>query len=298
MGTMRQFTITWNVEASHDGMQLREFLRIEKHISRSALSDIKFHGGGLLVNGLEKTVRYKLQEGDNVQVIFPQEEKSEHMLPEKMKLDIIHEDDHFIVVNKQAGIPTIPSRYHFSGSLAQGIFYYYKEQGINETIHIVNRLDRDTSGLVVIAKHRYAHSLLSIQQRNNEIKRSYLAVVHGQLAHKEGKITARIGRKEGSIIERGVTDDGQDAVTHYQLLKQYQDYALLSLELETGRTHQIRVHLSHIGHPLLGDDLYGGKRELISRQALHSHSAAFFHPFCEQERSFQALLPKDIAILL
>ncbi|WP_226659368.1 RluA family pseudouridine synthase [Pseudalkalibacillus hwajinpoensis] len=287
--------MTWLVLKKEEGMGLREFLLREKNMSRSMLTDIKFKGGELLVNGTHHNVRTILSEGDVVEVVFPEEKVSETMKPRQMPLRICYEDDHFLLINKQANLPTIPSR-HSTESLAEGVLYYYETRKWKRTIHAVNRLDRDTSGLVLFAKHRYAHDLLSQQQKSKEMKRSYLALVHGEVEG-QGKVEAPIGRKDGSIIERTVRPDGQYALTDYHTIKQYSGFSLLQLSLQTGRTHQIRVHMSHLGHPLLGDDLYGGTKELISRQALHSAKLEFYHPFLQKKLRFEAELEDDMRTL-
>ncbi|WP_377889570.1 RluA family pseudouridine synthase [Alkalihalobacillus sp. R86527] len=290
---MSDVRFTWEVGDLQDGMLMREFLLREKTLSRSMLTDIKFKGGELRVNGEVKNVRTTLQKGDIVEVLFPVEEVSESMSPITMPLRIIYEDDHYLLINKTSNVPTIPSR-HSESSLAQGVLAYYKENKLNRTIHAVNRLDRDTSGLVLFAKHRFAHDLLSKQQQNKTMKRSYYAIVHGTLDKEEGVIDRPIGRKEGSIIERTVRGDGQGAVTHYRTIQKCGANSLLEIELLTGRTHQIRVHMSSVGHPLLGDDLYGGRKEGINRQALHSKSLEFYHPFLEKTLTFSIELEQDM----
>ncbi|WP_035349748.1 RluA family pseudouridine synthase [Fictibacillus gelatini] len=292
------FKISWKVTEAESGMMLREFLRVHKKISKSALTDIKFSGGVLQVNGEDVTVRKVLAQGDFVEVIFPPEKVSEHMESEEMPLDILYEDDHLLIVNKPPGIPTIPSRYQNFGSLAQGVLSYYEKNGIQSTFHAVNRLDRDTSGIVIIAKHRFAHALLSEQQKNKTLKRTYIAVVHGLITEKTGVITGKIGRNPNSIVERMVREDGQEAITHYSVIDERDDKSTVTLQLETGRTHQIRVHMAYIGHPLIGDDLYGGTKEEIDRQALHSYQASFFHPFLEKEIEVTAPLPSDMRKLM
>ena len=287
--------MTWLVVESEAGMGLREFLLREKNMSRSMLTDIKFKGGDLLVNGIHQNVRTVLCKGDVVEAVFPEEKVSETMVPKEVPLRICYEDDHFLLINKQANLPTIPSR-HSTESLAEGVLYYYQTKKWKRTIHAVNRLDRDTSGLVLFAKHRYAHDLLSQQQKRKEMKRSYLAVVHGEV-NGHGEVEAPIGRKEGSIIERAVRPDGQYALTRYHTVERYSNFSLLQLSLQTGRTHQIRVHMAYLGHPLLGDDLYGGTKELISRQALHSAELEFYHPFLQKKLRFEAELDDDMKTL-
>ena len=290
---MRNVKFHWKVEARHDQCFLREFLRGEKEISRLALTQIK-HDGKLLVNGEEVTVRAILKQGDEVTVIFPTEERGEGMQARNIPLHIVYEDDHLLVINKQANLPTIPSKYHPDYSLANAVIHYYDKNKIPTTFHAVNRLDRDTTGLMIVAKHRYAHDLFSKEQRAGTIKRTYVAIVHGHLKQEYGVINAPIGRKEDSIIERAVRKDGQEAITHFKVVKPLQEEMIVELSLETGRTHQIRVHMASVGHPLLGDDLYGGSLDKINRQALHSWQLQFFHPILKEEMSFMIDLPPDM----
>lgn len=253
--------------------------------------------GQILVNGEPKTVRYQLKMDDVLEIHVPIE-KSESMHPEKMPLDIVYEDEDVIVVNKLAGIPTIPSRLHPNGTLANSLLYYYKNNHIPYTIHVVTRLDKDTSGLVLIAKHPYSHSLLSSMQQNGKIERKYVAIVHGNLHCESGTIDEPIGRKPNSIIERTVMQTGKRAITHYKRIKQTEQYAVVEVELETGRTHQIRVHFSYLGNPLVGDDLYGGKTGMIKRQALHCSEITFTHPFTKEYITVQSDLPEDLISII
>lgn len=287
------FEMQWTVNEHHVGQMIKEFLKV-KEISRIALTDIKFKGGKILVNNTEVNVRYVLKADDNVTVIFPPENPSEGVTGEKIKLEILFEDAFILVVNKPAGMSTIPSREHPRGSLANALVGYYEEIGIRATSHIVTRLDRDTSGIVLIAKHRHVHHLLSKQQQNGHVKRTYEALAEGSLKLDRGSIEEHIGRKSDSIIEREVRSDGQYACTHYKVLKRYNKFTHVELQLETGRTHQIRVHMSFIGHPLLGDDLYGGNLFLISRQALHCKKIHFLHPLSGMEMNFAAPLSLDM----
>ncbi|MBN3555009.1 RluA family pseudouridine synthase [Fictibacillus nanhaiensis] len=292
---MNTFTFTWVVQNEEAPVLLREYLK-SKQISKAALTDIKFHGGALFVNKKEVTVRTMLNSGDEVTVWFPPEKKSSSMEAENISLDIIYEDPHFIAVLKPAGMPTIPSLYQPNGSLASAILYHYQINDIPSTFHAVNRLDKDTSGIVLIAKHRFAHSLMSTQQKDKVIKREYIAFVHGELKEERGTIDQPIARNPESIIERMISEDGQRSITHYEKLDfvEHLNFSVVSLRLETGRTHQIRVHMSSIGHPLLGDDLYGGKLEMIERQALHSEKTSFIHPFTGERILLVADLPTDM----
>ncbi|WP_210610982.1 RluA family pseudouridine synthase [Priestia flexa] len=291
------FTLTWNVTDSFSGSLLRDFLK-RQHISRAALTDIKFKGGCIEVNGEKVNVRYKLTTGDFVKVTFPPEYPSESLKPTCLPLDVIYEDDYLLVINKSAGMPSIPTREHLNDSLSNALLLYYEQNSIASTIHLVNRLDRDTSGLLIVAKYRHVHFLFSQAQEQRAIKRTYRALVHGTLSKKEGIINAPIGRKNDSIIERVVRSDGQYAVTHYKVIEEYDGFSEVDLQLDTGRTHQIRVHMEYLGNPLLGDSLYGGSRERISRQALHSYKLTFFHPILQREVSFQSPLPDDMQRLV
>ncbi|WP_251552456.1 RluA family pseudouridine synthase [Neobacillus muris] len=288
-----RFQLEWVIEKEDSGLILRDFLK-RKEISRTALTDIKFKGGDILVNGEAVTVRYSLKAQDLLTVIFPNEEPSAGFSGEDIPLNIIFEDDYLLIVNKPAYMNTIPSREHPAGSLANALMGYYEKIGLPATAHIVTRLDRDTSGIVLIAKHRHVHHLFSMMQRDHLVNRTYEALAEGGISADTGTITAPIGRKEQSIIEREVRPDGQYARTHYRVLNRYSQFTQIELNLETGRTHQIRVHMSYLGHPLLGDDLYGGDTAIINRQALHCKKIAFIHPITHQELVFTAALPLDM----
>ncbi|MFJ5963767.1 RluA family pseudouridine synthase [Bacillus sp. NPDC093026] len=281
------------------GLLLKDYL-IDLGISKRMLTDIKFDGGDLLINGEHVTVRYELNEGDTLTIIFPEEKVSEGLKPVDIPLNILFEDEHVLVLNKKPSIPSIPSREHPENSIANGLLHHYAQQSIHLTVHLVNRLDRDTSGVMLVAKHRFAHSLLSKAQKKGEVKRTYRAFTHGIISKKQGTIRARIARKGDSIIERMVDENGQDAVTHYTVkaLHTGLDMSDVSLVLETGRTHQIRVHMQYIGHPLIGDTLYGGTKERMDRQALHSETLVFPHPMTGEQMTFSAPLPWDMQSLL
>lgn len=294
---MSNFTLQWKIETADHGKLVRDFLK-EQDISKRALTDIKFSGGRILIDGEEVTVRRPLHNGELLKVEFPIESKSESMSGEDIPLDIIYEDDSLFVVNKPAGMSTIPSREHPSGSLANGIIGYYERINLQATVHIVTRLDRDTSGLVLIAKHRHVHHLLSKQQKEGKVKRVYEAIAEGTFLYEKGTVEKPIGRKSDSIIEREVQEGGQYACTHYEVIEQFPAFAHVKLILETGRTHQIRVHLSSMGHPLLGDDLYGGHLSKMNRQALHCCHIQFFHPIIKETFQFAAPLPSDMKQLL
>ncbi|PLT33889.1 RluA family pseudouridine synthase [Bacillus sp. V5-8f] len=292
-----RFKLHWVASERETGMLLREFLR-QRQISRRALAAIKFEGGLILVNGTEATVRYSLKDGDIVQLIFPLEEPSTGLIAEMIPLTIKYEDDFILVVSKPPFMNTIPSREHPAGSLANALAGYYRDKGLASTIHVVTRLDRDTSGLVLVAKHSHIHHLLSEQQKQGKVKRRYIAVAEGYIKEDSGRIEEPIGRKPTSIIEREVRADGQYACTLFEVAGRAKGYSVVRLQLLTGRTHQIRVHLSYFGFPLAGDDLYGGSTKDISRQALHCNSLKFCHPFLNKELVFEEPLPLDMHQLL
>ncbi|RFU64112.1 RluA family pseudouridine synthase [Peribacillus glennii] len=291
------FKLHWVASERESGMILREFIR-QRQISRRALAAIKFGGGLILVNEKEATVRYVLKGGDRIQVIFPPEEPSSGLVAEMIPLTIKYEDEFILVVAKPPFMSTIPSREHPAGSLANALAWYYRDKGLPSTIHVVTRLDRDTSGLVLVAKHSHVHHLLSEQQKQGLVKRKYIAIAEGYVEERSGKIEEPIGRKPTSIIEREVRADGQYACTLFEVTGRSSSYSLMSLQLLTGRTHQIRVHLSHYGFPLAGDDLYGGSTKDISRQALHCSNLKFFHPFLNKQMVFEEPLPEDMRKLL
>ncbi len=290
---MAPFSLNWVIER-HDVDKIIKYFLAEHSISRRALTDIKFNGGFIKVNGKEENVLYKLKTGDILEVIFPPEERSESLLKEHIPLDIVYEDQSILVINKPPYMSTIPSREHPTGSLANALMGYYEKKSLESSAHIVTRLDRNTSGLVLIAKNRYIHHLCSLLQQRREIKRTYQALIAGYFNEKSGTIEAPIGRKKTSIIEREVRPDGQYACTHFEVLKQYDGFSHIKLWLDTGRTHQIRVHMSYMGHPLLGDELYGGSTSRFKRQALHCSDLQFIHPITKEEIVLHCEIPADI----
>jgi 23S rRNA pseudouridine1911/1915/1917 synthase len=292
-----RFRLSWIINEKNQDKLIKDFLK-EQAISRTALTDIKFKGGNILVNEKEVNVRYKLKLEDELVLYFPLEVPSEGVGGENIPLDIVFEDDYLLVVNKPPAMNTIPSREHPVGSLANALVGYYDKIGIAATSHIVTRLDRNTSGLVLIAKHRHVHHLFSEAQKRGQVKRTYEAFASGVISDDQGRIEEPIGRKDDSIIEREVRADGQYACTNFQVFDRYDGFTHLELQLETGRTHQIRVHMVFLGHPLLGDDLYGGETKLISRQALHCRRLRFFHPFLLDEMEFSCELPEDMKRLI
>ena len=223
------------------------------------------------------------------------EEDNNNIVHIKMDLKIIYEDEALLIIDKPAGIPVHPSILHYTNSLSNGVKYYFDSINLKKKIRPVNRLDRNTSGIVIFAKNQYIQECLIHQMQTKEFKKTYLAVVEGHLKKLNGTIDAPITRKENSIIERCVAENGEKSITHYKVLKQNfeKNYDIVECLLETGRTHQIRVHLSYIGHPLIGDTLYGNNSKYISRQALHAYKVEFIHPITNKLTQFTSDLPKD-----
>ncbi|TFD99308.1 RluA family pseudouridine synthase [Jeotgalibacillus salarius] len=283
----------WTVEVEEQEMLLREFVGL-KGISKRGLTAIKYEGGGLFLNGEEVTVRKKIQPGDTVKIYFPEETRSGSLVSENLGLEVLYEDQWLIVVNKPAGMNTIPSRDKPRGSLANGLAGYFDYHQIAAGVHIATRLDKDTSGVVLAAKYAHVHHLLSEMQKLNQISREYTAIAEGNVLLDEGTINQPISRDPSSIITRIVDAEGQRAVTHYKKVAAGHAHTMLSFQLETGRTHQIRVHTSWLGHPLAGDDLYGGEVRFINRQALHCRKLMLHHPVTGEELEVVSPLPDDI----
>ena len=222
-------------------------------------------------------------------------ECSEKIPAVNIPFQIIYEDEDILVVNKPAGLPMHPSMKNYRYSLANALVWYYQQQNEPFIFRCANRLDRDTSGLTVVAKHMVSANILSGMGYRHEIEREYLAIIRGRVVPASGTIDAPLSRREGSLIERKVDfEKGERAVTHYQVVEEKNGHSLVSLRLETGRTHQIRIHLKYLGFPLIGDYLYNPDMEWISRQALHSYRLHFDHPITRERMDFTAPLPEDM----
>jgi len=295
----QRFRLTFTVD--QDNLKLREFLN-KKKISKRTLAATKYEGGMLLVNGLERDVRYLLHEGDEVEVLFPPEIPSKGLVAENGELAIVFEDDAILILEKPPGQSTMTSQNHQLGTIANYVAGKFSAESIPATVHIVTRLDHNTSGLVCIAKNRHIHHLFGDKIIKSGFHREYEAVVEGHIQENIFSITERIGRKDGSIIERIVRDDGQEARTDVQVIKRYtkngHDLTRIKLILHTGRTHQIRVHMQWLGHPIAGDDLYGGSKNLIARQALHCALLEFNHPITGVKQTFRSEIAEDMASML
>lgn len=247
-------------------------------------------------NGISADTRSSIAVGDLITINLSFPEDNSNIVPTKMDLDIIYEDNWLIVVNKPAGIAIHPSLLHYNNSLSNGIRYYFDTINLKKKIRPVNRLDFNTSGLVIFAKCEYIHECFSKQMQDGTFEKEYLCIVSGILDKNEGIINLPIARKKGSIIERCVDEKGQKAITIYKVENTFENYSLVHCKLKTGRTHQIRVHMQAIHHPIVGDTLYGCPSNLINRQALHSYKISCIHPVTKEALHFEASLPKDMKI--
>lgn len=287
--------IDYIIDEDSAGLRVEQFLR-RKRYSGQNLSEIKRMPKSILVNGVHYYMRQELSKGDHLQVRICETQNSEKIPPTKLPLDIIYEDEDLLVLNKPAGMPIHPSLNNYTNSIANALAYYFQSQGKPFIFRCCNRLDRDTSGLTIVSKHLVSGSILSDMTKYREVHREYLAIARGSVTPSEGTIQAPLGRKEGTIIERTVDwEHGEDAVTHYKVVKEANGHSLVSLRLETGRTHQIRIHMKYLGYPLIGDYLYNPDMEYMTRQALHSHHMEFTHPITGEHMSFTAPLPENMA---
>ena len=249
----------------------------------------------IFLNGKTTYITQHISDEDIIEFNLEYDEESENIIPTKLELDIIFEDDCFLIVNKPSNTPVHPSINHYTDSLANGVKYYFDSIHLNKKIRPVNRLDKDTSGLVVFAKNEYIQENLIKQMKTNDFNKEYIAVLNGKLPEQEGIINLPISRKEESIIEREVNfEKGQEAITYYKVLFKEGDLSLVKFKLKTGRTHQIRVHSKYMNAPILGDTLYDKKSNLINRQALHAFKIEFIHPILKNKMSFETPIPKDI----
>ena len=287
--------IDYIIDEDSAGLRVEQFLRRRRYSGQN-LSEIKRMPKSILVNGVHYYMRQELSKGDHLQVRICETQNSEKIPPTKLPLDIIYEDEDLLVLNKPAGMPIHPSLNNYTNSMANALAYYFQSQGKPFIFRCCNRLDRDTSGLTIVSKHLVSGSILSDMTKYREVHREYLAITRGSVTPSEGTIQAPLGRKEGTIIERTVDwEHGEDAVTHYKVVKEANGHSLVSLRLETGRTHQIRIHMKYLGYPLIGDYLYNPDMEYMTRQALHSHHMEFTHPITGEHMSFTAPLPEDMA---
>lgn len=225
-------------------------------------------------------------------------DEDEDIIPEPMDLDIVYEDFDLLILNKKPNIVVHPTKSHQSNTLSNGISYYFLNKGIKKKIRLVNRLDMDTSGLLVVAKNSFAHQQMALQFENNTVEKKYLAIVKGIMEDDYGTIDLPIGREEEKSIRKIVMENGQNALTTYKVVERFREATLVEVKIHTGRSHQIRVHLNHIGHPIIGDILYDESSQYIKRQALHSYYLKALHPRTKEIIEFKTKLPEDIRQLI
>ncbi|TJX13859.1 RluA family pseudouridine synthase [Tissierella creatinini] len=277
-----------------EGTDLEEFLETQQISGR--LFRRLYKAKLVLVNGKYQRKGLILKKGDRVSLLMGDE--TENIEPEEMSLDIVYEDYDLLILNKQPNIVVHPTKSHQNNTLSNGIAYHFKNNGIKKKIRFVNRLDMDTTGLLIIAKNSYAHQQMALQFENNTVEKKYLAIVSGIIKDDEGYIDLPIGREEDRSVKKTVIESGQDAKTTYRVVERYKSATLVEVQIHTGRSHQIRVHMDHLGHPIIGDSLYYEKSTLISRQALHSYYLKVKHPRTKEFIEFKAELPYDMEKLI
>lgn len=286
MGTKINFT----VPTEYDGRLVKDFLRRGCGVSAALLTQLKLCNNGITNNGTHTRAVDAVKMGDVITITLPDDKND--ITPVKLPIDILYEDEHLIIFNKAPFMPVHPVHGHVYDTLANAATYYAKSVGSVWSFRAVNRLDRDTSGALLVAKNAYAAALLP-----NTVRKKYIAVCEG-IIEKGGTVNTPIRFKEGHTIQREAGEGGVSAVTHFKPIKTYNNHTLVEFDLETGRTHQIRVHMSSIGHPLAGDDMYGGSLDLINRQALHCGEVSFIHPINGERIVVVCPLPDDIAGLM
>ncbi|AJS59668.1 RluA family pseudouridine synthase [Paenibacillus sp. IHBB 10380] len=312
--------ITYVIPTEEEGWKLKDILQRRLGVSRKLLSRLKQSEEGIHLNGERVYISVSVRSGDVVEIRMEQE-SSDDILPQPIPFDILFEDEHLLVVNKEAGVIVHPTKGHYTNTLANGVVHYWLEQGQRFRFRPVHRLDQDTSGVIVIAKNPYVHQHISEQMADNKVDKNYIALVHGTPHPSEGIIDGPIDRDPEDPHRRIVTETGYASLTRYRLLEKYKNASMVTLKLESGRTHQIRVHMTSIGCPLIGDTFYQHPyysekkdqeektetqtetevRELdqyMGRQALHANELSFFHPILHQFMTFKAPLPLDMQQLL
>lgn len=279
------------VDKDFGKLNVGRYLRTYCSVSARTLAKLKRIQGAILLNDEPARAIDAVKLGDKISIKIPSG-ISEGVVPVDIPVEVVYDDEYIIVLNKPPFMPVHPTKIHQDDTLANALCFYAQSRGEQYTFHAVNRLDRNTSGLVIVAKDRHTASIMSQQS----IVKHYTAFVMGKISEK-GTVNAPIALSENSKIVRSVTPTGKIAITHYEPITSKEDFTVLKLILETGRTHQIRCHMSYIGHPLLGDDLYGGSLESINRHALHCGYVSFNHPITDEFIELSIDLPDDMKIL-
>lgn len=287
------------ISPEEDGKPVKQILKRNLHLSERLIKKLKF-SGKIFLNSQAVHVNRTAHEGDLLEALVESDESNEEIIPEPMNLDILYEDENLIAINKLPNMVVHPSFSHFTGTVANGLMHYLLDKGIKTLIRPVSRLDRDTSGIIIFALNPFIQENLVRQMHGKSYMKEYIGLVHGTFNENQGTINLPIERLPGSIMLRHTAIDGAPSITHYSVLERFGDTTLLKFILETGRTHQIRVHCQATGHPLVGDTLYPhpvfeGKHEnLMLRQALHSRRTVFTHPFTKKILELVAPIPEDI----
>jgi 23S rRNA pseudouridine1911/1915/1917 synthase len=295
-GLQNEKLITYKVEAADSGITVKELLKKRLSASSRLLTKLKKEQN-VLLNGSYSKYHERVSEGDIVRIIM--QEEPNQFIPQKIPFEIVYEDIDIIIINKQPGIVSHPTRSHPDNTIANAAVYYLASKGADHRIRFVNRLDMDTSGLLIIAKNSYSHHIISEQMQDNKIQKKYITFVKGVVSEDHGVIDAPIYRQTEDTIKRTVDERGQASVTKFKVLERFRDATKLEVELLTGRTHQIRVHMAFIGHSIIGDTLYGEETNLynLDRQALHAYYLKLFQPRYRNELEVSAGLPQDLIVL-
>lgn len=292
--------LSFIISAENSNITIHDFLKKQGFSSQNIIELKKMHRS-ILINDEWMHMNYKLQKDQCLNVHIQETVSNDKILPINLPFPIIYEDEDLVVVNKPADMPIHPSQNNYDNTLANAAAYYYEEiQHLPFIFRCINRLDRDTTGLTILAKNMYSANILAGQMQKREIKRLYLAILDGKLTKKYGTVQLPIGRKDGSTIERKIDlENGDSAITHYCRLKEYDNYTLAAFQLETGRTHQIRVHMASLDTPLVGDSLYNTKSssDALVRQALHAYRISFIHPITGKRMKFTAPIPEDMKLI-
>ena len=296
--------LSYTAGSEDEAKTVKLILKCRLGLSERLVKRLKY-AGQVLCNSIPVYVDHRVKSGDIIDALVQFDEQNENIIPEEIGIDVVYEDECLIVVNKQAGLVVHPTTYHPSGTIANALAFRQQQRGINSLIRPVSRLDRGTSGIIVFAANQYVQEKLIRQMSVGTYHKEYIGVVHGTVTVKKGRIELPIARKPGSIMLREVSDGGAPSVTNYELIEALNNASCLRFELETGRTHQIRVHCQAIGHPLVGDTLYPSLDECtelpeadIDRQALHSFKTSFIHPLTGKPLEVVAPLPADILHVL
>ena len=285
--------LTYIIKPEESGITIKDYLK-KKSFSHALIANLKKYDDGIMVNGVRKYTDHHLVSDDELNVCIREKPTVSRIMATELKLSVLYEDEDLMVVDKQAGIPIHPSRLNNTETLANAVANYLTDKGIDPVFHCINRLDKDTSGLTIIAKNMYAASLLSEMIRIRTIKRDYLAICEGIFRNKQGSVCAPITRNGTSMIRYVDHENGEYAETDYHVTGEGNGLSLVKLTLKTGKTHQIRVHMKHIGHPLIGDRLYNPDNRIMERQALHAQKLTFTHPVTGMNISITSDIPADM----